>query len=347
MPLNITPPLINSSNPWATTLSDLRSLYKCPYTGAVTTRTSTLQGFAHNAAVHQYTFFDPHNLDCIHPYPPASDSSSPAPSQCARASASLNTLGYSPLPLSETLHNVELVSAEVGWRGKGWIISVTGTAEEIKECYRLISLVGEKVVMQLYMEINLSCPNISGKPPPAYDQVSLVEYLVAVGEAKREFGYGVKVGIKTPPYSNPRDFGVVKTALMESLGRDGATVDFITAANTLGMSLLLQSDPHNSSETSLGWTPTLSSADAEGIGGLAGSPLHPLALGNVRMLRRMLDSEDALRAISIVGIGGVSDAAGFGRMKSVGAEIVGVGTALGRKGVDAFREISFGPEARL
>lgn len=232
----------------------------------------------------------------------------------------------------------------MGWSGKGWIISVTGRAEEISECYRLISLLKEKVVMHVYMEINLSCPNIGGKPPPAYDQANLLEYLVAIREAKREFGRSVQVGVKTPPYSNPRDFGVVKAALMESLEKaEGVGIEFITATNTLGTSLLLQPE----AGTSTDWTPTLSSADAEGIGGLAGSPLHPLALGNVRMLRRVLDSEDALRGIDVIGIGGVSDAAGFSRMKSVGAEIVGVGTALGRKGVDIFQEISFGGRAKL
>lgn len=201
--------------------------------------------------------------------------------------------------------------------------------------------------MQLYIEINLSCPNISGKPPPAYDQASLLEYLVAVREAKEEFGDGVEVGIKIPPYSNPRDFGVVKGALMGSLERGVVPIGFITATNTLGMGLLLQPDLNNSSGMSGEWVPTLSSVDKEGIGGLAGSPLHPLALGNVRMLRRMLDSEDTLRGISIIGIGGVSDAAGFSRMRSVGAEIVGVGTALGRKGVGIFQEISLGGKVKL
>ncbi|KAE9968487.1 hypothetical protein BLS_005839 [Venturia inaequalis] len=218
---------------------------------------------------------------------------------------------------------------------------------EVRECYRLVSLLREKVVMHVYMEINLSCPDISGKPPPAYDQPCLLEYLVAVREAKRDYGGDVKVGIKTPPYSNPRDFGVVRGALMQSLENGVAPIEFITATNTLGTSLLLQPDLNSESGKSKEWTPTLSSADTEGIGGLAGSPLHPLALGNVRMLRRMLDSEEALRGIGIIGIGGVSDAAGFNRMRSVGAEVVGVGTALGRKGVGIFQEISFDGKAKL
>jgi dihydroorotate dehydrogenase (fumarate) len=52
-------PLINSANPWATTEEDLQRLFDCPHTGDVTIRTSLLDGFGHDDATHQYTFFDP------------------------------------------------------------------------------------------------------------------------------------------------------------------------------------------------------------------------------------------------------------------------------------------------
>lgn len=44
--IDITPPLINSSCAWASDFSQLRELYDCPHTGAVTTRTATLKGFS-------------------------------------------------------------------------------------------------------------------------------------------------------------------------------------------------------------------------------------------------------------------------------------------------------------
>lgn len=43
--IHIDPPLINSSCPWASDLDQLRELYNCRWTGAVTTRTATLVGF--------------------------------------------------------------------------------------------------------------------------------------------------------------------------------------------------------------------------------------------------------------------------------------------------------------
>jgi hypothetical protein len=44
--LKIDPPLLNSACPWATTFEDIRDLYECPFTGAVTTRTSLVSNFS-------------------------------------------------------------------------------------------------------------------------------------------------------------------------------------------------------------------------------------------------------------------------------------------------------------
>jgi dihydroorotate dehydrogenase (fumarate) len=56
--LKIEPPLLNSASPWATTFEDIKELYESPYTGAVTTRTSLLEGFSHDEEVHQRCFFE-------------------------------------------------------------------------------------------------------------------------------------------------------------------------------------------------------------------------------------------------------------------------------------------------
>ena len=47
--LHVSPALINSSCAWASSEAQLRDLYECQYTGAVTTRTSTLDGFKETA----------------------------------------------------------------------------------------------------------------------------------------------------------------------------------------------------------------------------------------------------------------------------------------------------------
>ena len=58
------PPLLNSASPWATTNEDLQALYDCPYTGAVTVRTSLLGGFNHDDTIHQYAFLTGHKTFC-------------------------------------------------------------------------------------------------------------------------------------------------------------------------------------------------------------------------------------------------------------------------------------------
>jgi dihydroorotate dehydrogenase (fumarate) len=75
---------------------------------------------------------------------------------------------------------------------------------------------------------------------------------------------------------------------------------------------------------------------------MAGEALHPLALGNVYTLRRLLDAHDdaSLREISIVGVGGVTTRAAHIRMRRAGAAVVACATALVRGGVGIFGKLS-------
>ncbi|KAJ4418735.1 dihydroorotate dehydrogenase [Gnomoniopsis sp. IMI 355080] len=323
--LNINPPLVNSSNPWATSLEDLTVLYECPHTGAVTTRTSLLTGFAHNPSTHQFTLFD------VATHKSQQDRTKLS----GRENASLNTLGYSPLALESYLGFVKTIAASHSARpDKGFIVSVTGSPEDVADCYRAISETATLVPFSLAMEVNLSCPNIQGKPPPAYDGSALLQYLNAIqGALAHPYGPRIPCGLKTPPYTHSTEYVELFKAL-EASSSDSAPcpVSFITATNTLGSCLLL-ADPEATTDSK----PALPDA---GVGGMAGAPLHPLALGNVRTIRKMLDEKkETLGHIQIIGVGGVLNSAGFKRMRGVGADFVGVGTGLGIRGVDIFGEI--------
>lgn len=346
--------------------------------------------------------------------------------------ASLNTLGYSYFSLDEYLGFIETIVAGSAARDDGregkeesaykkggkptkwFIISVTGTPGEVAECYRRIAALqsrlvplsssssssrtqpGQSQAARLAMEVNLSCPNIPGKPPPAYSGEALREYVSAVAgmagelllEAREKDAVADSVmvvpwGVKTPPYTFAGQFEQLMSALRvkdgggsdgESVGAGGekaregkSPVTFITATNTLGSCLVLTPTSPTSSSSSSSSSTTAAAAAAEaakaqqnrqtygshisalpgaGIGGMAGAPLHPLALGNVATLRRMLDEHPSTRHIGVIGIGGVEDAAGFQRMRDVGAFAVGVGTALGAKGVEVFGEIAEGLERK-
>ncbi|KAK4229662.1 hypothetical protein QBC38DRAFT_508089 [Podospora fimiseda] len=327
-PIQIHPPLINSANPWATTLEDLERLYNCPSTGAVTTRTSLINAFPHDDTKHQYAFFNPssHNPTSPNPQPSSND---PSEDQ----TASLNTLGYSPLPLETYLNFIKQIAPLHKSSGskKPFIISVTGTPKQVTDSYRLISATAASlpITVHLYMEINLSCPNIPDKPPPAYSKFALLEYLTEMKTVAGTETQRIPYGLKTPPYTYATQFKELMDALIEDAGDGTSEVSFVTATNTLGGCLVLNEERE-------------AVLPGGGVGGMAGSALHPLALGNVKQIRSLLDEperKENLGHITVIGVGGVTDADGYRRMKGVGAGVVGVGTGLGVKGLKVFEEI--------
>jgi dihydroorotate dehydrogenase (fumarate) len=359
---SISPPLLNSSNPWATSSEDLGALYSCAYTGAVTIRTSLWKSFDQHASTHQYTFFSSsvgHATTSINTTLPEGRGE-----VRDAETSSLNTLGYSPIAFEEYVAMLVRISQEGMLTltsssdpnvSKPFIVSVTGSAEEVGRCCEhLIKVLndpdgvypnedaGKKSQgLNLMMEINMSCPNIPDKPPPAYDGAALTEYIDAIATAKASTPNPnhkfLHVGIKTPPYTFHGQFQTLISALessSKSEDKGGCPISFITAVNTLGSCLVLNSENN----------PALGSVNGTGIGGMAGDALHPLALGNVKTIRTLLNKSkvEGVKGISIIGIGGVRDAEGFQRMRSVGADVVGVGTALGREGVGVFEKIAVG-----
>ena len=322
--LSFTPPLLNSACPWATDVSHLRSLLICPSTGAVTTRTSLLGGFDHDPGSHRFAFFDPRvskqSLNGgTYSYP---DNNGSSVSSHAGDSASLNNLGYSPLTLDEYLLMLrDLARGLPETHRKTVIISVTGSPEDVAACYALVASHVSILPYSLAMEINLSCPNITGRPPPAYSAEALASYIHALPEEPI-----IPLGVKTPPYTHAGQFDTLVTAL-EGAGA-ASKLSFITATNTLGSCIIMDADNSN---------PVL---PGTGVGGMAGPPLHPLALGNVLTIRKLLDERGGgLERIKIIGVGGVSDGDGYQRMRAAGASAVGLATALGKKGVDVFSKI--------
>ncbi|KAK4191505.1 hypothetical protein QBC35DRAFT_512601 [Podospora australis] len=323
--ININPPLVNSANPGATDLDQLRQLYEYPSTGAVTTRTSTLTGFPHDDAKHQWALFDPASHQQVHQNEAETSEKKPA---------SLNTLGYSPHNFATYLSWLQQISDTVvkGEKSsKPFIVSVTGTAQEVVECYKILAETSTKLKFPVYLEINLSCPNIPDKPPPAYNSTMLLEYLAEIQQVLDTPSVPrIPFGLKTPPYTHSTEYSELFKALKYSAMAAGGVspLSFITSTNTLGSCLMVSFWTHD---------PVL---PGTGIGGMAGPPLHPLALGNVATIRRLLDeSKESTGHVQIIGVGGVQDADGYERMKSVGASVVGVGTGLLAKGVGVFGAI--------
>ncbi|KFH46808.1 putative dihydroorotate dehydrogenase A-like protein [Hapsidospora chrysogenum ATCC 11550] len=343
-PLQIHPPLLNSACPWATTPEQLRALLECPSTGAVTVRTSLLQGFDHQPSRHRFTFFDPATTESSpggtqslpdHDGLSASSPSGPEHDMHQQYTASLNNLGYSPITLEEYLDILRDLAAEYPphLHHKTVILSVTGSSDDVRACYDTIASRVDDIPFPLAMEVNLSCPNIPGAPPVAYDTAALSGYLAVLPR-----GPAIPVGIKTPPYTHAGQYESFISALRDADA--GERLSFITATNTLGSCVVLGGDAQGAAE------PVLPGGGA-GVGGMAGPPLHPLALGNVATIRKLLGDAAAggdanghrLGQISIIGVGGVGDERGYRRMRAVGAAAVGLATALGREGPGVFSRI--------
>jgi dihydroorotate dehydrogenase (fumarate) len=188
---------------------------------------------------------------------------------------------------------------------------------------------------RIAIELNTSCPNITGKPPPSYDMLSLLPLLKVLADHHHQDST-LTIGLKLPPYVYARQFADV-VAVITSLTHDGKNpIAFLTCTNTLGSSLFFEDQVAekvvtNDSQFAL---PTP-------LGGLAGEALHPLALGNVYSFTRLLmvHFDLAVRAISVIGVGGVLDAAGRQRMLKAGAKVVGCATLLGKEGVAGFARL--------
>ena len=330
--LNIQPRVFNTPIPWASNLELLRKLYECPHTGAITTRTSMLNGFPDNPAVNQYVLFNPSTQQAAS----VSQTDDVVPAQ----NASLNTIVFSPFTLDQFLGFVKALSDEAPADKslKPVIVSITGTAEEVAIGYGKVNDFQTQVRMELAVEVNLSCPNVPGKASPAYDGESLMEYLVAIkNEADRQRQTstynGLPIGVKFPPFTYQDQYDVIIDTLVKATEQndDICPIGFITSTNTLGSALVVNGENGES---------VLKSIAGTGIGGMAGAPIHALSLGNVLTIRQMLNAQPKLKHLEIIGVGGVDDKGGYDRMRSVGADFVGVGTAIGVKGLQVFADIA-------
>ncbi|KZT61429.1 FMN-linked oxidoreductase [Calocera cornea HHB12733] len=313
--LEFTGPVMNSACPWASNLEDLTALYNSPYTGGVTTRTATAEGFKEDPAIHQHAF---------------------------TAIASLNCYGYSPFPLPDYLGWVHTLLEHASSR-KPIIISITSDLpSEIEGMIMAIQYVRRElgdtsgITSRIGIELNTSCPNIASKPPPSYDPQALLPLLQVLAKAVYK-DPTLTLGIKLPPYVIPSQFTGVLDAIASLQRPEDARnpISFLTCTNTLGGCIFGSDEAGKEGVQGEGW------ALPGGYGGMAGSALHAVSLGNVHRFATLLANHpsDAMRKISIIGVGGVEDAAGVKRMHKAGATMVECATALGRHGVDVFEKM--------
>ena len=165
-------------------------------------------------------------------------------------------------------------------------------------------------------ELNLSCPNVPGKPQIAYDFETTKRIL---GEA---FSYFDKpLGIKLPPYFDIVHFDQAA----EVFNRH--PLKFVNCVNSIGNGMYIEDE-------------SVVIRPKNGFGGIGGEYIKPTALANVHAFYQRLNP-----SIQIIGTGGVYTGRDAFEHILCGASMVQIGTALHQQGVEVFERVSLGLKA--
>ncbi len=207
---------------------------------------------------------------------------------------SINSMGLPNLGIDYYLDY--LVGKESSHPEKPYFLSVTGLSE--KEIHQVLRKVNESAFQGL-TELNLSCPNVPGKPLTGYD-FELVEEILT-----EAFTYFEKpLGVKLPPYFDGSHFDQMAQILNQF------PLTFITSINSVGNGLWIDDE-------------TTAIKPQNGFGGIGGKYVKATALANVHAFYTRLKPE-----IKIIGVGGISTGRDAFEHILCGASMVQIGTSL-------------------
>lgn len=192
--------------------------------------------------------------------------------------------------------------------GKPVIASVAGLCEEdFPTIARVINDAQPDLI-----EVNLSCPNIPGKPQIGYDADASERIIKRLRKIVT-----VPMGVKLPPYFDPAHH----TLMGDVIARCG--VNFLNLINSVGNGLVVNPDEE-----------TVVIKPKGGFGGLGGAMIKPVALANVRAFWKHFHGK-----MPIVGTGGVVDGVDAFEHVLCGASAVQIGTVLVEEGVQVFARL--------
>ena len=228
----------------------------------------------------------------------------PEPRYYGFAGGSINSMG---LPNLGYRAYAELIP-ELKKFGKPVIASVAGLCEEdFPTIAQAINQAGPDLI-----EVNLSCPNIPGKPQIGYDAEASERLMKRLRKL-----ITVPMGVKLPPYFDPAHH----TAMSDVIGRCG--VDFLNLINSVGNGLVVNAE-----------TETVVIKPKGGFGGLGGAIIKPVALANVRAFWKHFEGR-----MPIIGTGGVMSGVDAFEHFLCGASAVQIGTVLVEEGLGVFNRL--------
>ena len=163
------------------------------------------------------------------------------------------------------------------------------------------------------IEVNLSCPNIAGKPQIGYDFVQAKAYLEAISRYDK-----IPLAVKLPPYLDPELVAQIGALIQVS------AVAVVVTINSVGNCLVIDA---KSRSTKI--------RGKSGFGGLSGAMIKPIGLGNVRLFHEFFGASGP----QIIGVGGVQSAEDVLEYILAGASAVQIGTSFLTGGIETFARI--------
>lgn len=160
------------------------------------------------------------------------------------------------------------------------------------------------------LEVNLSCPNLPNFRPPAYVPEFAEKILNTIKKSVK-----IPISVKLPPYLDEN----LQIKMARVIKR--SKVDCLTCVNSAGNTILID-------------------ANKEKIcikpkwGGLTGSYIKPLALGNIRRYYEFFNGK-----LPIIGVGGVWSGKDIFEHLLAGACAVQVGSAYLKEGAAVFQRL--------
>lgn len=232
----------------------------------------------------------------------------PEPRYQSTRLGSINSMGLPNKGLSYYLDYVRQQQKVVP--NKTYFQSITGfNIEEDEQLLAQISASDFNGVV----ELNLSCPNVPGKPQTGYD-FELVEKILT-----RVFTvYRGPLGIKLPPYFDIVHFDQMAFILNQF------PLAFVNSVNSIGNGLAIDVA-----------TEQVVIKPKHGFGGIGGEYLKPTALANVHAFYQRLKP-----GIQIIGTGGIQSGQDAFEHILCGASMVQVGTALQKEGPNIFERLT-------
>ncbi|HHT7802778.1 TPA: dihydroorotate oxidase [Streptococcus suis] len=189
-----------------------------------------------------------------------------------------------------------------------FVLSLVGMSPD--ETHTILKKVQDSAFQGL-VELNLSCPNVPGKPQIAYDFETTETILREV------FAYFTKpLGIKLPPYFDIVHFDQAAAIFNQF------PLKFVNCVNSIGNGLYIEDE-------------SVIIKPKNGFGGIGGEYIKPTALANVHAFYQRLKPE-----IQIVGTGGVLTGRDAFEHILCGASMVQIGTTLQKEGLVAFDRIT-------